>query len=75
METAWFEAPIEPADAFREAGGFTERWIAASESALAQNASADIRPASVRRYWDKRNQRADVRWVGRAPSAIGSASH
>ena len=74
METAWFEAPVDPAEAFREAAGFTERWITAAESAFAQNASADIRPASVRRYWDKRNQRADLRWAGLRASAIGSTS-
>jgi secernin len=75
LENAWFEAPVEPAEAFREAAGFTERWIKAVESAFAQNASADMRPASVRRYWDKRNRRADIRWAGRSLSAIGSASH
>ncbi len=74
METAWFETLVDPAEAFRESAGFTERWITTAESAFAQNASADSRPASVRRYWDKRNQRADLRWAGRGPSAIGSTS-
>jgi hypothetical protein len=72
LERTWFETPVAPAEAFREAASFTERWIAAADAAFSNNGTADLRPASVRRYWEKRNQRAGLRSTHRAPTAIGS---
>jgi secernin len=61
LETAWFESDVEPAGAFRDAAALTDRWIATTQVAMSRNGLVDSRPASVRRYWQKRNERAGVR--------------
>jgi secernin len=58
LERAWFETQADPAEAFQQAAAFTDRWVAATQSANRGNRIADTRPASVRRYWRKRNERA-----------------
>ncbi len=63
LERAWFETPVEPAEAFRQAAAFTDRWIEAARIALSENELADMRPASVRRYWQKRDRRAGLSLV------------
>jgi secernin len=60
LERAWFDTPTEPADAFRQAAEFTERWIRVVQTARSRDGLADMRPASVRRYWQKRNQLAEL---------------
>lgn len=64
LERAWFETDVRPADAFREAGAFTDRWIGLAQSAFFQKRVVDRRPAAVRRYWQKRNARAGLNLAG-----------
>jgi hypothetical protein len=54
VEYAWFDEPPESKDAFLQAAQMTDRWIESAELA----ATVDQRPWFVRRYWEKRNQRA-----------------
>lgn len=60
LEREWFQSPSEPADVFRQAAAMTERWIEKAERAGSNPEMADVRPRFVRRYWQKRNQRAGV---------------
>jgi secernin len=60
LERSWFESDVSPAEAFREAAAFTDRWIALAQDAFARNRVVDCRPAAVRRYWQKRNVRAGL---------------
>lgn len=52
----WLAAPPESADAFAEADDLLARWTGAACGAD----GPDERPAWVRRYWQKRNQRAGL---------------
>jgi len=61
LESAWFASDVESAGAFREAAALTDRWIASAQVVISRNGLADLRPASVRRYWQKRDQRAGLR--------------
>ena len=54
LEAAWVAEPPEPAKAFAEA----ERRLAHWETRVAEAAGPDRRPAWVRRYWKRRNERA-----------------
>ncbi len=60
LERSWFDSDVRPADAFREAAAFTDRWIARAQSLLSQKKVTDCRPSAVRRYWEKRNARAGL---------------
>jgi secernin len=69
LERSWFETPVDPAEAFRQAVAFTDRWIGVVQTARSHDGLADMRPASVRRYWQKRNQLAGLSLKGeRVPS-------
>jgi len=56
IERGWFAAPPDPAAAFAEADGLTARWLAEVEAVDAP----DTRPRYVRRYWQKRDDRAGL---------------
>jgi secernin len=56
VEKAWLADPPDPAGAFAEAGRLLEDW----ERRVARKAGPDTRPRFVRRYWSKRNRRADL---------------
>lgn len=73
LERAWFETAVEPAEAFRQASAFTNRWIAAAQTAFGENKLADVRPASVRRYWQKRDRLAGLNLA--AESVCLAADH
>jgi secernin len=60
LERSWFESAVPPAEAFREAAAFTDRWIGLAQDAFARNRVVDRRPPAVRRYWQKRNARAGL---------------
>ena len=56
MEQTWLANPPEPASAFAEAERLLEDW----EQRVARKSGADTRPRFARRYWKKRNRRADL---------------
>jgi secernin len=56
VQSRWLAAPPSPGDAFAVADGLLAAWAAAA----AEVASADQRPAWVRRYWRIRNERAGL---------------
>ena len=56
LEKAWLADPPEHARAFAEADRLLEEW----EQRVARKAGPDTRPGFVRRYWKKRNTRADL---------------
>lgn len=56
VEKAWLADPPEPVRAFAEAKRLLEDW----EERVARKAGPDTRPGFVRRYWKKRNRRADL---------------
>ena len=56
IERGWFAAPPDPAVAFTEADQLTARWLAEVEAADAP----DTRPRYIRRYWQKRDDRAGL---------------
>jgi secernin len=73
LERSWFESDVRPIDAFREAAAFTDRWIARAQNAISEKRVVDCRPATVRRYWQKRTTRANLQLsdesVPRTPAA------
>jgi dipeptidase len=56
VEKAWLANPPEPASAFAEAERLVEDW----EQRVARKSGTDTRPSYARRYWKKRNRRADL---------------
>jgi len=59
-QARWLAAPPPPADAFAEADDLLARWTDVVSGAD----GPDQRPAWVRRYWRKRNQRAGLPGLG-----------
>jgi secernin len=74
LERAWFEDSHEPAEAFRQATAFTDRWIETARADFARDGVVDVRPAFVRRYWQKRNRQAGLRLDGDAPLSARDGS-
>ncbi len=76
LERSWFESEVSPAEIFRDAAAFTDRWIGLAQDAFAQKRVVDCRPASVRRYWRQRNTRAGLNLADDAAprSALASAT-
>ncbi|HUE17750.1 MAG TPA: carcinine hydrolase/isopenicillin-N N-acyltransferase family protein [Planctomycetaceae bacterium] len=58
LQTAWLTAPPDSSDAFDEAQRLTARWTL---DVLA-HVGTDVRPGFVRRFWNKRNARAGLRF-------------
>ncbi|MDJ0786807.1 MAG: peptidase U34 [Myxococcota bacterium] len=58
LEARWLADPPAAAEAFAEADRQLARWTARVERAA--HAARDIRPAHVRRYWEKRDARARI---------------
>lgn len=56
IERAWFAGAPDPARAFAEADELTARWLAEVDA----HVGSDTRPAYVRRYWQKRADRAGL---------------
>jgi dipeptidase len=74
LERRWFDDPPEPAEAFRQASAFTERWIETARADFVRDGVADVRPAFVRRYWQKRNRQAVLRLDGDSAVAARDGS-
>jgi len=56
VQSEWLENPPEPADAFAQADDLLTQWT----ERVAAHPVADTRPAWAKRYWDKRNTRANI---------------
>ena len=62
VQARWLAAPPDPVAAFAEADELLARWTAAVAAGLGDR---DARPVWARRYWRKRNIRADLPLFGR----------
>ena len=69
VQARWLASPPEPAAAFAEADELLARWTAALAS---RPGGRDIRPGWVRRYWQKRDARAGLRWPASQQAAGAS---
>ena len=56
VEAAWLANPPTPREAFSEGDRLLDQWTAA----VSGQPIHDTRPRFVRRYWAKRNRRADM---------------
>lgn len=55
-QARWFESPPPAVEAFAEATQLLEKWT----QAVLNDDAPDLRPGYVRRYWTKRNTRAEL---------------
>jgi dipeptidase len=65
VERAWLADPPDSAEAFSQADRLLAQW---TEDVLAE-AGPDTRPGFVRRYWNRRNREAGLRFAATAPVA------
>lgn len=69
VEAAWLIAPPEPAEAFRHADELLHSWT----QRVAAEPVTDHRPGFVRRYWSKRDRRAQLPEPIRQPAEAVSS--